>query len=223
MDSATSNSYNHYINNEHERTIHLYENSNKKTAREIHEHFQQEGTIVPINTIHSWIERYQTTKQINNKPKGGNKRKNILTSETQEKIHQLQLDDNEYTLNQIQENLPEPKPSLSTIWKVLHKKNFTTKQLHTHVDEKNSDVTKAKRIEFAEHTQDYLHEANTIFIDETPWNLGMKRKRGRSLKGKKAIKKQRVLKGNNISLIAAISIKNKHYQRTVLDRYVQKL
>jgi hypothetical protein len=76
--------------------------------------------------------------------------------------------------------------------------------LHKNVDEKNSDVTKAKRMEFMENTQDYIHESNVIFIDQTPWNMAMKQKCGRSLEGVKAVKKPRVLKGNNISLIAAI-------------------
>jgi hypothetical protein len=108
-------------------------------------------------------------------------------------------------LKDIQNELSEQKPSLSAISRILKKNHISTKQLYTNTDEKNSDTTKTKRIEFMENTQDYLDESNIIFIDETPWNMGMRRKRGRSVKGVKAIKKQRVLKGNNISLIAAIS------------------
>ncbi len=205
MDSKVQHPQQHYQFNEHERAIHLYMNSSKKTAREIHEHFKLEGTNVPINTIQSWINRYNNEKQINNKPRGGNKRKNTITNEIKQKIIKIQNENNDYTLKQIQDKLEEKTISISSISRIIKKNNFTSKQLYTHVDEKNSDVTKAKRIEFMENTQDYLHESNVIFIDETPWNLGMKRKRGRSLKGVKAIKKQRVLKGSNITLIAAIS------------------
>src|SRR6185437_8817515 len=46
---------------------------------------------------------------------------------------------------------------------------------------------------------------NTIWIDETPFNQGQHRKRGRSPKGKPARKKQKVMKGPNISILAAIT------------------
>ncbi len=205
MHSKIPHPQQHYQFNEHERAIHLYLNSNKKSAREIHEHFKLDGTNVPINTIQSWINRYNNEKQINNKPRGGYKRKNIITNDTKQKIIKIQNENNEFTLKQIQENITEQSISVQSISRILLENNYSTKQLYINTDEKNSDTTKAKRIEFMENTQDYLHESNTIFIDETPWNLGMKRKRGRSLKGVKAIKKQRVLKGSNITLIAAIS------------------
>ncbi len=205
MSTVEHKTQKHYTRDEHKRAIYLYLNSSKKTPLEIHKHFKEEGTNISKDVIRKWIQRYRTTGQITNKKRGGNKRKNTTTDEIKQKIIKLQIENNQDTLQQIQDKLSEPKPSLSTISRTLKKAEITTKQLYTHVDEKNSDVTKAKRIEFMENTQDYLSESNVIFIDETPWNLGMKRKRGRSLKGIKAIKKSRVLKSNNISLIASIS------------------
>jgi transposase len=136
-----------------------------------------------------------------------NKKHKTIPDTTIEKIIDLQNENNASTLNEIQSKLPDPKPSIASISRILKQKQFTTKQLKSYIEQNNNALTKAKRNEYVENNQDYLEYDNTIFIDETGWKLSMKRNRGRSLKNTKAIKKMKELRGINITTIAAMSPK----------------
>lgn len=206
MEIADHSAHEFYPNDVHRRAIYLYVNSNF-SAPLIVDHFAKEGTIVPRRTVVDWLKRYDETGQIYNKSQEGKAHHKTIPDSTINKICELQDQNNATTLADIQSNLPDPKPSIASIGRILKQHDYTTKQLYNTPEAKNTDLTKAKRIEFIENAQDYFTENNVLYVDESPFSETMKRNRGRSKKGKKAIKLTRVTRGTNISVIAAIAPK----------------
>ena len=107
----------------HRRAIHLYVHQ-KYTASRIVNHFKLEGTIVPLRTVYNWIERYDARGQIENQSKHHFKHHQKISDRTILDIVRIQESHNEYTLHQIHEQLPDPKPSIASISRVLINNHF---------------------------------------------------------------------------------------------------
>lgn len=121
----------------------------------------------------------------------------------------LQASDNTLRLSDIHDFLdlvmPSAPPSLATIWRVLERAGFTTKQLQLYAAPRNSPETKEKRKEWVLQVAPTLSAATTLFIDESPFSFCITRGRGRSMKGTPAITVTPAIRGRNHTVIAAIS------------------
>ncbi|KAE8892156.1 hypothetical protein PF010_g7757 [Phytophthora fragariae] len=83
---------------------------------------------------------------------------------------------------------------------------FTMKQLHKELQYMNTSVNKEKRRDYLVSLQEYQAAGKVIlYMDETNFNLWSTRTRGRSLKGKRAVKKVFAGGGQNMHVIACIS------------------
>ncbi|KAE9040176.1 hypothetical protein PR002_g5081 [Phytophthora rubi] len=83
---------------------------------------------------------------------------------------------------------------------------FTMKQLHKEPQYMNTSVNKEKRRDYLVSLQEYQAAGKVIlYMDETNFNLRSTRTRGRSLMGKRAVKKVFAGGGQNMHVIACIS------------------
>src|SRR5687767_14723947 len=94
------------------------------------------------------------------------------------------------------------KLSNGTIFRILQENKMTTKQLRNLPMSRNLPQVKAKRKEYCKRMGD-LDESTMIFLDESGFNLHLKRSRGRSKKGERAYQEVPDSKGNNITMVAA--------------------
>ena len=179
-------------------------------------------------TISRIIQHNHTHISMN---RGGNRLPTSLIDADKNLIISLQEAHNEWRLSDIRKELKNrtgKEISISTISRVLKKGEITTKMLSTEIITKNDEYHKKARIDYVrsyegtdglqpKRTFPLPSAHNTIFLDETPFHQGQHRKRGRSKKGKKAVKKQKLLQGRNVSIIAAVSpaIGLLHYEKSV--------
>lgn len=159
---------------------------------------------VPVQTAYGWIRRSEETS----KPRGGYKKKSL---------NELQI---QALLNYVEENplitLQEIKTkaaidhditlSTTTIHNYLHCQMYTTKKVLQEPDAMNSPVNKEKRREYVQRLMDRIGQGKSIiFIDETNFNLFLRRSQGRSRKGTRCSVKSPASKGKNLHIIGAIS------------------
>ena len=107
----------------------------------------------------------------------------------------------------LQQRLPEaPKVSLKTIERILDGLFYTLKKVTILPFERNSQSVEDLRREYAEwFLKDGTLVENHVFIDETGFNVWTKRGKGRSKKGTPATVVTSGQRGQNITLILAIS------------------
>ncbi len=146
-------------------------------------------------------------KQTNRKQGSGRKRK--WTEDDENMIVEIQERFADITYKGIQAKFKEWKqtnevPSKGTIYRILDKFQFTTKQLYICPVERNSQENKEKRAEYCRKMAE-KNESELIFIDEKGWNLHQIRSRGRSRVGQKAYVIKSNARGRNLTLICAIS------------------
>jgi len=199
-----SKSRNIISDNNKSQIIRLYQQNIKPKAI-------QSQIIPPIKltTITNIIRNYKKTNSItNNRNKSGRKRK--LSADISNSIITDQSNNNDKTLEQLSTDIKTDYNvdiSNSSIYRVLKKAKFTTKQLQPIHSARESDRTLILRQEFAlnEVLVSQFEQNLTLSIDEAGVQIGKIRKRGRSVRGKPAIGRVPVLNGPKINIIAAIS------------------
>jgi len=120
-----------------------------------------------------------------------------------EQITALQDGNHALTLAQIRSLLPR-RCSLSHISRVLRREKFTTKRLQKWVPNRNSENTKQLRVEYVLYAHLHFTPQNTIYIDESPFNISMTRGYGRSRIGTPCFIRVPLLRSPNYSVIAAL-------------------
>jgi transposase len=120
-----------------------------------------------------------------------------------EQICALQDSNHALTLAQIRSLLPQ-RCSLSHISRVLSREKFTTKRMQKWVPNRNSESTKKLRFDFVTFARQHLTPENTIYIDESPFNISMTRGYGRSRIGTPCFTRVPLLRSPNYSVIAAL-------------------
>jgi transposase len=94
--------------------------------------------------------------------------------------------------------------STTTISRYLKDEDFTTKKLYIEPAPRNTPELILERCIYSQEMISY-EEGQLIFIDESGFNLWMRRGRGRAKKGKRVIVRVPKSKGANITVIGAIS------------------
>lgn len=111
-----------------------------------------------------------------------------------------------YTLQEVEEAseaIGNPHISLTTLQNYLDDRAITYKQVEYHAVARNSEATKAARIDYVKDVQaDFTH--NYIYIDEVGYSIGTRRTRGRSRRGTPVIQRLPCLQSPNVSICAAI-------------------
>lgn len=116
----------------------------------------------------------------------------------------------EYTLNQIIEDLHTQLPnqrriSRTTLCRILNSQLIVMKTLEDSPTERNSNLTKERRKEFAQWLMEHGVNTELIFIDESGINLWMRRNRGRAHRGERAFRIVGGRKSGNFTMVFAVS------------------
>jgi hypothetical protein len=170
--------------------------------------------IVSLKTVEKFLARFKKTGKLEAVGHGGRRETQSTSMDVEKKICELVDNDNELTAYLIQFALDDcfgsdpnfNTPSTKTIYKILHKNNFTRKLLKNRPAAYNSDSTKQMRFRYVHDVaKPVLTADNSIFIDETPFASHQHRTQGWSRKGVPAFRSTSTARGNNHSVIAAIS------------------
>ena len=164
------------------------------------------GGEVKRKSVESILRTYFQTGRTSPKKKGGSKRKKMC-DEHEEFIEEAQEERHSKTYLQISQEYQEKfgeKISLESISRVLKKRRFSTKMMISVPAERNTRENIAKRKVFAQE-MGHIPEERLVYIDESPFNLHMNRKRGRSKKGRRAYNEVKGSRGANITVLAAFS------------------
>lgn len=164
---------------------------------------------IPKSTAHGIIQRYANTNQVAYKKRGGSRNKK-LTNEG----YQMLLDwvDNgpDSTLKTLKERLQITlgiDVSIKAISIALTKGGFTLKLIRAIPERRNTqetiDARKAYAMKFMSEAP--IDRRQVIWIDETGFNLHLRRKYGRALAGLRANIVVANSRGRNISICAAMS------------------
>ena len=134
-----------------------------------------------------------------------------VTSEMKTKIEEIISENCTLTLPEINLRLQKEQPNeeritTKTIERILNGLFYTVKDTVVHPYERNCQRIKDAREEYAEFSLETgILTAHHIFIDKTGFNVWTKRGKGRSKKGVPATLVTHGQRGQNITLILAIS------------------
>ena len=149
-------------------------------------------------------------------------RKKLINVEESQIIKWIE-DDCTITLKKIKQKLKQDfqtQVSTSTIQRLIHEFYFSMKTIRLESERRNDEETIETRFEYANQFLQKISQINDeslIFDDETGFSISMKRKRGRSKKGAKAIKIVENIRTRNISICCAMN-KNKIFKFEIKDR-----
>ncbi|KAE8882933.1 hypothetical protein PF005_g25479 [Phytophthora fragariae] len=166
---------------------------------------------VNLRTAYRWVASARDTDSWESsprKPRGGRRNAKITTEHVDYMLGLL--DENCYlTLDELVDALEERfavKVSKQTVKYHIDGRMYTIKQTHRDNNYHNLPKNKVLRRDYVIQLLAYKAEGKKIFyVDETNSNLWCSRRRGRSLKGKRAVDKNTASKGSNIHVIACIS------------------
>jgi transposase len=184
-----------------QKIIEVYEQE-KNSIRKLAERFR-----VTKSFVQKILKQYQETGDINPKRQGGNVLPKVQ-GEDLVKLAEIIENNNDATLEELCELLETQtgvKVSRATMGRISQQLNYTFKKKTLHAAEKENKEVQLKRGDFWEKIRDIKVE-DLIFIDESGVNLAMIRLYARALKGKRArgVKPQK--RGQNISIISALSL-----------------
>ncbi|KAG0438494.1 hypothetical protein DMUE_3054 [Dictyocoela muelleri] len=110
--------------------------------------------------------------------------------------------------------------SLETIRKIIYKLKITLKKASRTLENVNSTISKQTGQEYARNflNEDNLRETIKVFIDESGFNLHLRRTMARSIRGAPASVVILLVRGRNVSLISAITRNEVLYLICVVGR-----
>lgn len=163
---------------------------------------------IPYENAKKIIQVYKTENRINVK-KTGNSNFRKINEEILNNIIQKIENNPTVTLEEIKNGIWETcqvSVSKETIRKSLKNIGITRKLLVSTIESVNNSTSKEKRRIFARTFLDNYHDdSHNIFIDESGFNLHIRRTFGRSGRGCPAYVTVPTLRRTNISLISAIN------------------
>lgn len=168
---------------------------------------------VSYQTICRIINKYISTGIINRNSKGGIRNRK-LSNEAITYMKELIANNCSISLKEIKNKLISKfniRVCLSTIHNNLTNFLYTFKRVSLQPETRNSEDLLEKRRLYALNWTNMVSQydgSNIIFLDETGFNVSLRSKYGRSIKGKMAIQRVRTIRSKNFSVCCAIS-KNK--------------
>ena len=161
---------------------------------------------LPVSTIGSIIKVYLDSGRTTKICVGGDRR-SVISNDQKEMLRNCLDADPCITLEKLKSNLQKDlniNVSITTIFRCLEAFHYTFKRIILVPEKRNS-----QRHQYADNflanivTSGFIE--NVIFIDETGYNVSMRSKYGRCLRGTNPHVNIRALKSRNISVCAALS------------------
>jgi transposase len=172
------------------------------------------------------VKNYKTTGKHLRNVKGGSK-KSVITNDIISCIENLVTYNPQYTLKEIRENLilngqNMHDISISSINRCLQGLQITMKLTHRELDRVNMPDKIELRRNFSLWFNNYFENnfSYAVFIDESGFNLHLKRSYGRSRQGSRAISRIPVVRGRSISLLASLTIEGMGFCKTICNSTV---
>ncbi|KAG4044437.1 hypothetical protein PC123_g20123 [Phytophthora cactorum] len=164
---------------------------------------------VNYNTARVWVRRHVTHgEEVRVLPRGGKRDGKVTDSCVQFWLGKLR-EDPDLTLRQLADALEHERGVYvvpQTVKNHVDGACFTLKQMHKEPQYMNTMTNKQKRRVYLHQLQQYEAMGKVIlYMDKTNFNLWSSRTRGRSLRGRRAVKKLFAGGGQNMHVIACIS------------------
>jgi len=153
-------------------------------------------------------------------PRGGSKIK-VLTEDILKQVDEAVSMEPDITLKEIKKKLENQNEnltiSLTTINNALEKIMITIKKPHIELVRVNEDHYIDQRKTYALWFNEMFANGyeKAIFVDESPFNLHLKRSIARSKKGTRANVKVPTIRGRSVSLLASISIDGMGFSKVI--------
>ena len=159
---------------------------------------------VATQTAYSWIRNCEKEPST----RGGARRTKVNEEQIEKMIGYVEVDPT-ITLKAIRDKL-EAEDGVSitttTVHKYLDGRLYTVKKILREPSSMNSTVNKEKRAEYCSSLLSYIGAGKyVIYIDETNFNLFLRRNEGRSRRGTRCSVKAPTSKGKNVHVIGAVS------------------
>jgi transposase len=162
---------------------------------------------VALSFVEKLLKQLRETGDLAPKPHGGG-RVPKLNAEQLSLVSALVESDNDATLKELCQQLQEKTTitiSRSTMGRVLEQLNLTRKKKSLHATEKDSPRVQQARLDYWERIRD-IEPENLVFIDESGLNLAMTRLYARSPQGERAIGDRPQQRGQNVSIVDALTL-----------------
>lgn len=172
---------------------------------------------VALSFVEKLLKQHRETGDIAAKPHGGG-RTPKLSAEQLALVKALVEADNDATLAELCEQLQEKTMitvSLSTMGRVLEQLNLSRKKKTLHATEKDSLRVQQARLDYWERIRE-IDPEDLVFIDESGINLAMTRLYARSLRGERAIGERPQQRGQNVSIVDALTLQGPIAVTTIL-------
>lgn len=184
--------------------------------RKIIEVYEQEGNSirklaerfrVAKSFIQKLLKQYRETGNLEPAPQGGSPPAKLKKEELITLIEIIEKK-NDATLEELCNFLEEEtgiRVSRATMGRITQNLNYSVKKKTLYAAEKGSERVQKERLDFWETLRDIPVE-DLIFIDESGVNLALVRLYGRALKGERARGKKPQKRGENVSILTALSL-----------------
>lgn len=167
------------------------------------------------------MSNFKKNGKIEKMPKGGSLR-NVNVDFIRQKIEYIVSLHPGLTLKEIKKAMEDDQDisrpiSKSSIDRCLRDLKITMKLSHREIDRVNLPEKIILRKEFALWFNDFFNSdfSTAIFIDETSFNLHIKRSKARSKKGTRALINVPAVRGRSVSLIGSMTINGMGYCKTI--------
>lgn len=157
--------------------------------------------------IQKLLKQYKETGDLHPQPQGGSPETKLNPEQLIDLVEIIETH-NDATLEELCDLLEEKvqvRVSRATMGRITQKLNYSEKKT-LYAAEKSNEKVLQQRVKFWSKIRDVRVE-DLIFLDESGVNLAMVRLYARALKGKRARGEKPQKRGRNISLIAALSIR----------------
>lgn len=172
---------------------------------------------VALSFVEKLLKQFRETHNLAPKPHSGGPKPKLNANQLS-LLDELVEADNDATLEELCQQLEKKtaiKISRSTMGRMLQKLNLTRKKKTLHPTEKDTPRVQQARLDYWEAIRDVPPE-NLVFIDESGLNLAMVRVYARSLRGQRAIGDRPQHRGQNVSIVEALSLEGPIAVTTIL-------
>lgn len=162
---------------------------------------------VTLSFVEKLLKQQRETGDIAAKPHGGG-RSLKLSAEQFSLVAALVEADNDATLEELAQQLQQKtmiRVSRSTMGRVLQKLKLTRKKKTLHASERDTPRVQQARLDYWEKIREVDPE-DLVFIDESGVNLAMIRLYARSLQGERAVGDRPQQRGQNVSIVDALTL-----------------
>lgn len=162
---------------------------------------------VTLSFVEKLLKQQRETGDIAAKPHGGGRRPK-LSAEQFSLVAALVEADNDATLEELAQQLQQKTTitiSRSTMGRILQQLKLTRKKKTLHASERDTPRVQQARLDYWEKIRE-IDPEDLVFIDESGINLAMIRLYARSLQGERAVGDRPQQRGQNVSIVDALTL-----------------